>query len=549
MFRISKIKLSLSLSVVLLISSITACQSVSSLLTPTATTPADVPATPISTGEIISPTTSTEVTEPSPTQTPISPTNTPTSITTPNPAQDLYIYTEGPREDIYILKGSKFTQYTEGDDLVVYGEITPGTPIVIALLEVIAKNPDSLSAQVLLIHPSFPVRTNLRVDSKLDYISESELIPSPEFALGYLLRPGRIRLRPDSGVKENSVLQALDFEIVGGVQLDALPFVPAIKMLVQAVGAEGNIASVELIEGNWPITGTIVSGVIVGPTPLSPTPTATYTPIPTETPTATFTPVSTPSSTSTPTNIPIPAQVAAPPAQPDESTNPVGTPIQNCTLDVGGHSSVLKAEPNGSLTIGHLPSGQYSAQRRSGNWFYIESDSQSGWVDGFWATVSPACVSESSISDSFGTPIQNCTLQVGGHSSVLKAEPNGGLTIGSLSSGEYLAQRQSGNWFYIESDGQKGWVDGFWATVSPTCVSESSISNSFGTPIQNCTLQVSGHSSVLKAEPNGVLTIGSLPGGQYSAQRRSGNWFYIEGDGQSGWVDGFWATVSPTCAN
>jgi hypothetical protein len=53
------------------------------------------------------------------------------------------------------------------------------------------------------------------------------------------------------------MLEALEFKNVGGVNLDALPFDPPIRMRITNVGPEGNIASVELIEGSWPPVNTI----------------------------------------------------------------------------------------------------------------------------------------------------------------------------------------------------------------------------------------------------------------------------------------------------
>ena len=161
-------------------------------------------------------------------------------------------------ENIYFIKGENISKYKVEDSLVVYDEFS-GTEAAIALLRVTSSNPDSLLAQAILVYPTRPILSGLRVDNNLDQLSTSELVPSFAYASGYLLREERIRLRPNSGVRRNTILQALEFEIVDGTIIDSLPFNPPITMRVAIIGQDGVAAEVELVEGDWPPLGTIVS--------------------------------------------------------------------------------------------------------------------------------------------------------------------------------------------------------------------------------------------------------------------------------------------------
>lgn len=93
------------------------------------------------------------------------------------PTQELYVFTPGPKDGTYFIKGSTYSEYNTGDDLVVYGEITPGTEVASALLKVISRNPDSLTAQVILIYPGFSIRPPLRVDGKVEFLAKMIHLP------------------------------------------------------------------------------------------------------------------------------------------------------------------------------------------------------------------------------------------------------------------------------------------------------------------------------------------------------------------------------------
>ena len=193
------------------------------------------------------------------------PTNTPQAIITPTStvaaispsAPALTVIGPAFTEGTYLIGGEQTSDFSPGDELVVYDEVV-GNEIAIALLKVIVRNPDSLTAQEILVHPNRDVRPQQRVDNNLLFLSESELLPAAEYAVGYILREGRVRLRQNSNVQVDSILEALAFEVEGETQLDALPFEPPIYMRVTRLGFTGNIAQVELIDGQWPMAGTIV---------------------------------------------------------------------------------------------------------------------------------------------------------------------------------------------------------------------------------------------------------------------------------------------------
>lgn len=200
----------------------------------------------------------------------------------------LQVFDEGLTESTYLIKGADTALVALGADLVVYHEPNPGTEVAIALLKVIGKNPTSLTAQAILIDPKTSIRTNLRVDGNLGFLSTSQLVPVFDYAVGYLFSAGRVRLRPDHGLTLGDQLQALAFERIGGEIIDALP--TDTMMQITAIGTSNIVAAVELLTGTWPVTGTIV-GVVEGPEVVeSPTATITLTTSPIPDPTATVTP-------------------------------------------------------------------------------------------------------------------------------------------------------------------------------------------------------------------------------------------------------------------
>lgn len=170
----------------------------------------------------------------------------------------LRILDNGLTDNTYIIEGMGSAQINVGADLVVYGEPNPGTEVAIARLLVVGKNPETLTAQALLIDPAFKIRTRMRVDDNLAYLAESQLVPVFDYVVGYLLRPGRVRLRPDHGLAVGTSLQALAFERSGEAIIDAFPLTPASRLQITALGVDREVAAVELLTGTWPLTGTVV---------------------------------------------------------------------------------------------------------------------------------------------------------------------------------------------------------------------------------------------------------------------------------------------------
>lgn len=202
---------------------------------------------------------------------------------------DLRILDRGLSDHTYFIDGPDIGPFAIGDDLIVYAEPNPNREVAIALLRVVGKSANVLTAQSLLIHPNFEIRAQMRVDNRLEFLSQSQLVPVFSYADGYLLREALIRLRPENRLAVGDMLQALEFERINGEIIDALP--TDILMEVTRMGIGGQVAVVSLVTGSWPPNGTIVM--------LMPTPTPTPTPASSPTATATKTATAAPSPTAT----------------------------------------------------------------------------------------------------------------------------------------------------------------------------------------------------------------------------------------------------------
>lgn len=178
-------------------------------------------------------------------------------VSTPIP--NLFIVSEGDTEGTYLIGGDKVAEYAVRDNLVVYDEIIPDTEVPIALLRVIAENPTTICAQVILAHPEREIRPQFRVDDHVHQLDKSELVPANESSVGYFLKDERIRLRPGVELEKGTILQALEPQLIDEKIVDYLPFEPTIEMRVTNIGSEGVVAQVELITGKWPEPGTIIS--------------------------------------------------------------------------------------------------------------------------------------------------------------------------------------------------------------------------------------------------------------------------------------------------
>ena len=246
-------------------------------------------------------------------------------------SRDLHII--GINDGLYIIGGDNITEYPTGTPLVVYAMDSTGIEFAIAQLIVVAINPDTVSAQAILVHPEYEVSPRLRVDDVIEMLSTSELEPAFEQASGYLLEKGSVRLGQDVAEKISSgdVLQALKPRFIGGVIKD---FSRGTKMRVTAIGPKRVIADVELVDDDdeWPEPGTVFLVLNPTSTPITPsrTLTETLTPTVTLTPTRTLTPTNTP--TITPTNTLTPVPVTATPVVPKPTNLSVSWEANNVLL-------------------------------------------------------------------------------------------------------------------------------------------------------------------------------------------------------------------------
>ena len=177
---------------------------------------------------------------------------------TPTVSPDLRVVSDGFADNTYLVRGRGVNEFSIGDDLIVYSEITPGTEVATALLRVTAKNPNSVTAQTILVHPSRRIRPELRVDGSITQLSTSELVPTVEVAVGYVLKEGRVRLLVADDLEESAQLKALAPEIIDVAIVDYLPFADQTQMQITDIGVTGIVASAELVVGEWPPPGTIL---------------------------------------------------------------------------------------------------------------------------------------------------------------------------------------------------------------------------------------------------------------------------------------------------
>lgn len=234
----------------------------------------------------------------------------------------LKVVTEGDVPGTWILDGEGVGDVNPGESVIIYGVLVQGTEAAIAQAQVIAQSADSLIVQILLEHPRQDVRSGLRADANLSQLEASVLIPAASFADGYVLSNERIRLRADHDLAVGTVFQAYEPQMIGQRIADYLPFAPPLMMRVTNIGVTGEVASAELVSGDWPKVGTLISNLGVTEADAIASNAPTVTPIPSQAtpappaltpPTPTWTPISTPTATWTPQ----PAATTAGAATPD----------------------------------------------------------------------------------------------------------------------------------------------------------------------------------------------------------------------------------------
>jgi WD40 repeat protein len=282
--------------------------------------------------------------------------------------------------DAFFLGGQGLSRFGVGDSLVVYDEFLRDVEVPIALLRVVAVNPDTLTAQAVLIHPDREVRPTLRVDGRVDRLSTSELLPAFDGAVGYALSPTRVRLRPDVHLEVGSVLNVVEPITVDGAIIDYETSQPPASLELTSLSIDGLVGTLATLVGQPPSPGALFQlGSPVAPTATpdtaqptrqSPTPPTTTVEGPTPTP-------SIPVSLGTPVPAP-PRSVSSLPLceyatwewDPEEWLPPhraladdFGTSV---TFDpVPTHNSLALATRNGGLSIFHLDQGILTAAQRA----------------------------------------------------------------------------------------------------------------------------------------------------------------------------------------
>ena len=180
------------------------------------------------------------------------------------PSPTLFIH-EQISDDSYLLKGSEVKSLSKGDDLVVYGTTNTGTELPIAQVRVTALNPDSATAQVILEHPTIEIIANLRADNRINSLSTSELLPTNESVIGYLVSDGLIRIKPDKDIYLGDILIALEPNLIDGKIVDYIESVPPTHVRVKNIGANQQTIRGELVMGSWPVTGTLFLSLATTP--------------------------------------------------------------------------------------------------------------------------------------------------------------------------------------------------------------------------------------------------------------------------------------------
>ena len=173
----------------------------------------------------------------------------------------LYILEQRDRPDTFLVAGTAVGSYQSGDGLVVYDESIPDVEEPVALMSIVAVNPNSLVAQVVLHNPERPIRTRFRVDDEVEQVSRGELVPYEAAFVAYYMDKGRIRIRPGSVLAPNILLQAYEPVVLDGLTLDYVKASPATQLRVSDVGVQQAIAVTTLAEGAWPQVGTVLAVV------------------------------------------------------------------------------------------------------------------------------------------------------------------------------------------------------------------------------------------------------------------------------------------------
>lgn len=172
----------------------------------------------------------------------------------------------GDDDNVILISGENTEKYTVGNDLVVYAKTETGPEIPIAKVRIFQNNPDTLSAQIIFHNRYFRIQGGLRVDNQVEKLNAGELEPVPFItASGYFFQQpditnnrAIIRIFHAANLEVNSILDVMEYNVFDNKVIGVLPVTPPTKLRVVQVDP-GRLAIVELMEGNWPSLGTLVS--------------------------------------------------------------------------------------------------------------------------------------------------------------------------------------------------------------------------------------------------------------------------------------------------
>ena len=169
------------------------------------------------------------------------------------------------------------------------------------------------------------------------------------------------------------------------------------------------------------------------------------------------------------------------------------------------------------------------------NWYYVEYDGKSGFIEGTYLT-STSSSSSSSEEEESGDSIKTISVNLNLRSSAKITSSN---VITVLSKGTKVSLiRKSGNWYYVETpSGQKGYIaDGYFTS--------SSSSSSSGT-YKITTVAVNMRSSAKVANGNIILTVPA--GKKVKVLGSTGNWYQVSYNGRTGYMkSGYFKDESTT---
>lgn len=183
------------------------------------------------------------------------PTATPTDVPTED-CQDMVVRPHGENE--YLITGCNYTDYKEGELLVVYYRDPSGLELVAAVMQVVEENPDNRVALVVFGNSKVDLASlsALRVDREISQVNLERLVPVNESFVGFILEDEpRIRIRPDAELQVGDELEAKRLSIGG----HPISFDSPINMTIDKIEEGDSTATVRLLNGvSWPPPGTLL---------------------------------------------------------------------------------------------------------------------------------------------------------------------------------------------------------------------------------------------------------------------------------------------------